>query len=241
MNLKPKLIELLEQESAEEDALVASLSAEERATPGSLEHWSAKDMIAHMAAWRKLSIARLEHAARHIEPPAAPEDEDEENARIFAAHNGQTWDEVLSFRREIGAELARRVQEMSEEALRETGHISGQAERPLWDAVIGNGYTHPILHLADFYLKRGDKARALRLQEDAAERLMLLDDAPRWQGVVRYNLACAHALSGLKEKAIQELREALQLAPDLTDWSKRDPDFSPLRAEPGYQAIYQSP
>jgi hypothetical protein len=55
---------------------------------------------------------------------------------------------------------------------------------------------------------------------------------------VRYNLACHYALSGQKERAISGLREALTLNPDLTEWSKQDPDFVPLRQEAGYQALY---
>jgi hypothetical protein len=44
---------------------------------------------------------------------------------------------------------------------------------------------------------------------------------------------------GDKQKAINELRQALRLRPDLTEWSQQDPDFEPIRDEAGYKAIYE--
>jgi hypothetical protein len=35
------------------------------------------------------------------------------------------------------------------------------------------------------------------------------------------------------------LREALKLNPGLTEWSKEDPDFEPIREEAVYKAIYE--
>jgi len=67
--------------------------------------------------------------------------------------------------------------------------------------------------------------------------LAQLDDSPAWRGVTRYNLACHHALSGQHERAIGELRKTLQLNPDLTEWSKEDPDFASIRERPDYQAL----
>jgi len=55
---------------------------------------------------------------------------------------------------------------------------------------------------------------------------------------VRYNLACCYALAGQAEKAMDALREALRLAPDLTEWSKQDPDLVSLRERPDYQSLY---
>jgi hypothetical protein len=68
--------------------------------------------------------------------------------------------------------------------------------------------------------------------------LVDLDDSPEWQGTIRYNNACSFSLLGDKEKAILELGEALKLNPGLTDWSKQDPDFEPIREEAGYKALY---
>jgi len=65
-----------------------------------------------------------------------------------------------------------------------------------------------------------------------------LAEMPTLYGAARYNLACFYALSGQNEKAMNELREALQLRPDLLEWSKQDADLATLRHLPAYQALY---
>ena len=65
-----------------------------------------------------------------------------------------------------------------------------------------------------------------------------IDDSPEWVGVTRYNIACAQALTGELEEAIQNLSEALKLNPGLIEWSKQDPDFDSIREEEAYKAIY---
>ena len=61
---------------------------------------------------------------------------------------------------------------------------------------------------------------------------------PAWRGTTLYNLACANALAGRREKALALLREGLQLNPGLVAWSKSDPDLVSLHGESEYQAIY---
>ena len=78
----------------------------------------------------------------------------------------------------------------------------------------------------------------IRLQEDAAQKLLKLDQDPAWQSEVIYNLACHYALSGDKETAIARLRLALHHDLALLDWSRQDPDFDGIRQEPDFQAIY---
>lgn len=82
--------------------------------------------------------------------------------------------------------------------------------------------------LAPFYAERGDTERAVGLYEQAAALLDPLDDSPTWRGTNRYNVACGYALAGMNVRAIQALREALQLHPGLKEWAKEDPDFVSL-------------
>jgi tetratricopeptide (TPR) repeat protein len=74
--------------------------------------------------------------------------------------------------------------------------------------------------------------------QESVDLLAPLDDTPRWRGIAKYNLACFYALSGEKEQAIQILNQALELAPDLTEWSQQDPDFANIRDDSAYQALY---
>ncbi len=94
-----------------------------------------------------------------------------------------------------------------------------------------------MLHYADFYRRRGDLAKGTQVYQASVAAVA---DWPEQYGIARYNLACFYALSGQTELALSELREALQLRPNLIEWSKQDPDLAALRAEPAYQALYQS-
>jgi hypothetical protein len=128
---------------------------------------------------------------------------------------------------------------MEEAQLLETNILPNQNDRPLWSVIAGNIYMHPLAHFSDIYIKRGDHSKANKLQEQSFQLLSDLDDSDYWQGLLIYNQACIHALGGLKEIAIDGLKRALELRPDLTDWSKEDPDFESIREEPKYKNIYE--
>jgi hypothetical protein len=97
---------------------------------------------------------------------------------------------------------------------------------------------HPLTHLAWYYSEHGNLETANRLQETMAERLVPVSDEPDWRGVIIYNLACHHALTGQKEQALDGLRRSMELYPGLKDWSQQDPDLNSLRQEPDYLKLY---
>jgi tetratricopeptide (TPR) repeat protein len=238
MQIKPRLLELLNRARAEEQAMIASLSDDERAATGTLEHWSAKDIVAHNAAWKARMVDRLA-AAVADEPPATPDDTDQINAEIFEAHRTQPWSEVLAESDRAYTTLVERTQAMNEDDLVDANRYPRLDGRPAWRGIVGNGYSHPLAHIAQFYVQRGDLERANQMQETAAQLLAQLDESANWRGITVYNLACHYALSGQTEKAIAGLAEALRLNPDLTEWSKQDSDLDSIRQEPAYQLLYQ--
>ena len=135
--------------------------------------------------------------------------------------------------------MAEALAGLHEDELQRSDFYPWEQGRPLWREIVGNLYTHPILHLSDWHLKKGDKTRAAEMYQEMTAELITLDEGPAWQGTIRYNNACSFSLLGDKEKAIRELREALKLNPDLTEWSKQDPDFEPIRGEAGYLTLYE--
>jgi non-specific serine/threonine protein kinase len=55
----------------------------------------------------------------------------------------------------------------------------------------------------------------------------------------RYNVACAFARAGLKERAMRELRAALELVQDyISDWPRRDPDLAILHDDPEFIRLF---
>jgi tetratricopeptide (TPR) repeat protein len=76
-------------------------------------------------------------------------------------------------------------------------------------------------------IREGRWDDAIRLHREA---LATRPDHP----ALLYNLACVEALSGRNLDALLDLQRAVQLEPKWADAAARDPDFSSIRAEPGF-------
>ena len=237
MELKSKLIELIEHASAEQ-ALFARLSEDERTVRGEPDLWSPKDTIAHLAAWKTRLAENLAAAARG-ETPVRDEDYEAVNAQVFELNRDRSWSEILEEATEASQRLIEQVEKRSEAELRGTETLPWQEDRPLWRLIVGNAYIHVMaMHLGPVLVECGEKEYATELQKEGAKLLSELDESQSWQGTVRYNLACHYALAGQSETAIEELREALALNPELTEWSKEDSDLASIREKADYKALY---
>ncbi len=239
MDVRPELIKLLARTQAEEEAFVGQLSPQEREQVGKVSDWSAKDMIAHLAGWKLRMADRLAALGRG-EARGDVDEIDAENALIWSEYCDRSWDEVTQASSLGHRRLIDGLQVMSANDLHDADRFESQKGQPLWRSVAGNGCTHPMMHLAEACMKRGQAARAQAMMEDLSEGLARLDDSPRWLGVVRYNLACYLALAGEKNKAVELLGEALRLHPGLTEWSRQDTDLVSLHGLPEYERLYAS-
>ncbi|MCI0341107.1 MAG: hypothetical protein L0216_08120 [Planctomycetales bacterium] len=59
------------------------------------------------------------------------------------------------------------------------------------------------------------------------------------RGIHSYNLACAHALMGESDKALDALEESVKAGYTEFEWMKRDGDLRSLRGHPRFQALVQ--
>jgi hypothetical protein len=240
---KAELIEALNFSRAELRSFIDSLNGEQRAAEGTLDRWSAKDVVAHLTEWIARLVKDLELAAQPDAPHAVPsnyDNIDETNAEIYAQHQQQSWEELQEEMEGSYKAIKTFAQAASEAELADQQRIPWREGRPLWRMLVGTAVEHPILHLSYYQVENGDIAEAARLQETSVARLTDLDDSPGWRGAQIYNLACIQSLSGQKEKALANLTEALQLVPNLVEWSKQDPDLLGLHNHPAYQALYAS-
>jgi len=239
MEIKTKLIDLVERASELERELVSTLTDEERATIGEPERWTIKDQIAHCAAWNERLAKNISTALQGI-TPSRNDDYEQVNSEIFQVNREKSWEDILAYSEGVYRELMDVIRSIPELSFSEGGILPWQSARELWKLVVGTSYTHPLTHFSQAYIEKGRMELALEIQEQMAQSLSELDDSPSWRGVTQYNLACFFSLSGQKEKAISGLIESLRLNPELTDWSKQDPDFDPIREEPEYLAIYEN-
>lgn len=58
-------------------------------------------------------------------------------------------------------------------------------------------------------------------------------------GASRYNLACALAVSGEKDRALKELKDCLARDDVTKDWVRKDPDWESLRGDPDFEALLE--
>jgi len=239
MDLKARILDLLQHAHREEQTLLATLTDAQRAIRGKPDHWSPKDTIVHSAYWEDRMAEDLGEFVQGRPMPSHDEFE-QINAEVFEEYADRPWDEVLAFSAQAHDRLYRKVDELTVDQLRTAGPLVSQDGRPLWRKIVGNGYIHPLWHIALLYIEFGAIDRATALNEQVTEHLSPLDEDPTWHGSLRYNLACHYALTGQAERAISELRDALELNPDLTEWSQQDPDFASIRESPAYQAAYQA-
>ena len=87
----------------EHEAFLAAIPRALMTVPGATGSWTVKDVIAHVAAWRRRTLARLEALQRGEPAPPPPwgaelagADDDAINAWIYAQTHDQPLDSVLA-------------------------------------------------------------------------------------------------------------------------------------------------
>jgi tetratricopeptide (TPR) repeat protein len=237
VGLKTKIKKLVRLSHKAEQSYIDALSEEERAIVGKSDDWAPKDILAHMTAWKEQVIINYQAGKRGEEEP---EQSDNEvlSTQFFEKHHPRSWEEILDYREQTQQSLLKELEAMSEADLKRTEGIPMQRGRPFWRVIVGIAYSHPLMHLRDPILSRGDFEQAVEVQEQACRLLSELDDDEAWKGAQQYNLACTYSLVGQKKNAIRILRKALRMTPELMEWSKEDPDFKPIREHPDYKPIY---
>jgi tetratricopeptide (TPR) repeat protein len=239
MSLKERLLTLLKLAFEEERKLYASLDENEKSEIGKLEQWSAKDIMAHNLFWKEYMVRNITATLRK-ESPEIRGDEDTINAEVFEANKNNSWDDTLIRFEKVYKSAIKCVKSVPDDKLIDADTLPWQEGRPLWIIIDGNGYEHPIIHLTEYYFRRGDKDYAVKLYEQAAKLTRELSDNQDWLGDVEYNLACCYALSGQHKRALNKLSVALKLNPGLTEWSRDDSDLASIRKYNSYKSLYKS-
>jgi tetratricopeptide (TPR) repeat protein len=237
--IKPRLIELVDAAHVTKRAFIDNLTPAQRAEEGVGDHWSARDVLAHVIFWEGRQAERVVAALTGSAPPAAEED-DVINERVLVAGRAWSWPEVEAEIARVAVALRDAITASSEAVLTDPQQPPWLNRRPLWLGITGNLWEHSTLHYADYYRGQGDRARGDALQQAAVDRIgQLFPDTPAYANAM-YNLGCYYALNGQAEQAIAAVGEALRRAPDLVEWSLQDADLASLRDLPAFQALYQA-
>jgi hypothetical protein len=236
MPKKDAILDLIQRGDAEMHRYANALTDAERLEVGLPDQWAPKDILAHMAAW-KLHVAEIIAAGRDGQAPPAVIDFNAGNAEVFEKYRNSAWGEILALVNQAQSEILAQLHELTEADLTEMERFPDTDGRPLWRRIAGNCYQHPLAHLGECYIRRGDLEYATQLRETEARLVTALDDDPTLQGTALYNLACHYALMGEKGKAYEKLAQSLLLYPALKKWAPQDTDLVSLYEEKQFRPL----
>jgi hypothetical protein len=158
-NTKAKLLEQLRDKRAQWESFLAELDEAQLTALTQPDQRSIKDIIAHLMAWQRLTVARLE-AARWNKPPRPtnwpghldPEggvdegDVDEINEWIYETYHTRPLAEILQAWRQVFQQVLDTSEALSEEELAEAGRYLWLGNWPLSAVLVGT-YEHHDEHL----------------------------------------------------------------------------------------------
>jgi hypothetical protein len=225
--LQDDLIAMLQATRAAERDLFAMLPPTELERLASIGEWSAKDVQLHLAAWRAIEARRLD-ATRHGRPfdgsdPGLNDPVDDSNAALNARHAQLAWTDA---EREADASV--------DDLIGAIGNSSNEILCECHDSIAGigvNGVNHAIAHLSDIAGLAGGQERYDVLARQVEAILHRGHLPPRDSGVLLYNVACHHALSGELDEARRVLRTAFAQRHDLVEVAQDDEDLVAIRPD----------
>lgn len=235
-NMKDDLIKLVTISYKEQKGYIASLTDKERSAGGRVDDWSPKDHLAHVAHWDLVmagDLADLEQGGSD----GGSVDFDEQNAEVWEKYKGASWNDIGELVDKAHEDLVKNLQGLTEEELTDPERFEWSSGRAVWRSVNFSSFYHTLQHVAVLYAARGDIAYANRIQQDAAELQMELEDDEEWRGTVLYNLGCHYAITRQRQSALDNIRKGLELNPSLKEWAPKDPDLKIYSDDPEFQAL----
>lgn len=119
---KSQLLADCEKEKAALDEVLAKVPAQLRATPGVIEHWSVKDLLAHLLEWEQM-VLHWWRTGKAGGNPAVPGEGFKWsqlpalNEAIYQKYRDDSWDTVWQAKARSYDETYALVQSLSEEEL----------------------------------------------------------------------------------------------------------------------------
>jgi hypothetical protein len=155
---KEKLIEEIRIERLRLEETLENITEQQMITPGVIEEWTVKDLLAHITVWEQRMVDWLEQTLRDEAPEMLPpgltwDDLDQWNEQTYQKHRHLVLDEVLSDHELSYSQALSAVEEVSEEDLIDPDRFAWREGRPLWMMVAANTSWHYKEHeeaLADW-------------------------------------------------------------------------------------------
>lgn len=149
---KVELITQIEDERAELEALLETLSPEQMQQPGVMGQWSVKDILAHLAVWAARTITLMFAIERKAKPtyPQPGRDVDDVwasvNAKDYAEQKERSLDEVLIDFRGTHTQLLKRITNWKDDTLLFDTRKFNLRGQSLADIILSNSVEHDAEH-----------------------------------------------------------------------------------------------
>lgn len=198
--------------------------------------WPAALVMFHLGMWRERMRTSLTELAegRTPSPPPPIERQDELNDAELAGGIGIPLSDAAARCEHLLAELMDVYERLGEQPFQWYG------AKTTTEAVLRGSYIHTRAHMAEYYKENGDEDAAWRLLEDAVTDLRSAQAPGLVMGAALYNLAIARVDQDRRDEAIELLREAIPMRPDIKTAAAADSDFGDLRDDPRFQDLVQT-
>ena len=136
---RAEILSQLNSEQKEWEELLGEIGKDRMEEPGVAGEWSIKDVVAHLTAWRRRTVGRLEAAARgEPEPatewPANLKEDDDINAWFHERDRAKSVSQVLSESRRVFEQLASAVEKLPEDVLADPARLPWLQGAPITGA-----------------------------------------------------------------------------------------------------------
>ena len=143
---REQLLETMKTTQTDWQALLTEVGEARMTVAGVTGDWSVKDVIAHLTAWEKRTVARLTAVREGGVPQPAPWppnlSEEKINAWIYEANRDRTLHDLLEDSRRVQDQIMKQLQSITNEELNSPGRFSWLDGNALAEYIPGNTYEH---------------------------------------------------------------------------------------------------
>jgi len=152
---KIKLLSMARAERARWETLLAEVGEARMTQAGVEREWSVKDIIAHVTAYERWIVARLQSALRGetLRLETDQLDLDQRNAWIFEENRNRPLHDVLTESQQVFQQLLKLVQALSDEDLIDPHRLEPFLDPlwtdglPVWKCIAADSYEHYGQHI----------------------------------------------------------------------------------------------
>jgi hypothetical protein len=138
---RAELLAELHSEQKAWEGLLAQIGEDRMDEPGVQGEWSIKNIVAHLTAWRRRTVGRLEAVANGQPEPKAPwpadlQEDDEINAWFHQRDRDKSVTEVLSESRRVFQQLVSAIEKLPEDAIDDPARLPWMQGAPVTGATL---------------------------------------------------------------------------------------------------------